>query len=336
VRNIVLRDAPRLEAWPMTRFRVPLAGGDTLLGALHHPHGGNRGPLIVLIHGLTGCEASAYMRFSAQVFLSAGHPVLRLNLRGAGPSRVTSRGLYHAGRTDDIEAVFAALPADDTAGGVVAIGYSMGANILLRYMAEGGAGIDAGIAVSAPIDLAMAAQRFHHPANLAYRAWLLARVRKEAEGAKLPPALHAAAARARSFYAFDDDVIAPLFGFTSSADYYSEASALPVLDRITRPVMLVHAKDDPWVPAAMYGHVDWCGLPRLTLCLPSGGGHVGFHDIAEPPAWHDRAALAFLAELGLAARAGAPATALGAPRLGAAKPAATAAPEQATHPDTTG
>ena len=42
------------------------------------------------------------MQASARHLLERGHPVLRLNLRGAGPSRPRCRLQYHAGRTEDL------------------------------------------------------------------------------------------------------------------------------------------------------------------------------------------------------------------------------------------
>lgn len=72
------------------RLRFPLADGtgDTLLATLHRPEMAKAGaPLVLLIHGLTGSEDSHYILSQARLLLDRGHRVLRLNLRGAGPSR---------------------------------------------------------------------------------------------------------------------------------------------------------------------------------------------------------------------------------------------------------
>ena len=73
---------------------------DVLMATLNRPRSDKASCFaVVLIHGLTGCEASTYMQASARHLLERGHPVLRLNLRGAGPSRLRCRLQYHAGRT---------------------------------------------------------------------------------------------------------------------------------------------------------------------------------------------------------------------------------------------
>ncbi len=62
-------------------------------------------PLIVLIHGLTGCDESSYMCRTANYFLQFGYSVLRLNLRGAKPGQDLCREHYHAGRGADLNVV---------------------------------------------------------------------------------------------------------------------------------------------------------------------------------------------------------------------------------------
>ena len=74
----------------------------SLAGRLRLPPTPRHAPLVVLIHGLSGCEASPYMQLSAHFWSTREHPVLRLNLRGAGPSREHCRYQYHAGRSLDL------------------------------------------------------------------------------------------------------------------------------------------------------------------------------------------------------------------------------------------
>lgn len=67
----------------LMRFRMPDATGDVLHATLNRPEepAGNL-PLAVLVHGLTGCVESHYMRATAAVLLRRGMRVLRVNLRG--------------------------------------------------------------------------------------------------------------------------------------------------------------------------------------------------------------------------------------------------------------
>src|SRR5260370_42524595 len=100
--------------------------GDGLGGSLHRPPPASgpapARPLVVLIHGLSGCEQSHYMVKTASHLLAMGFGVLRLNLRGPGPSRPHCRFQYYAGRSEDSADALAALPAELTKGGIVALG----------------------------------------------------------------------------------------------------------------------------------------------------------------------------------------------------------------------
>ncbi|MDX2170462.1 MAG: alpha/beta fold hydrolase [Deltaproteobacteria bacterium] len=292
---------PRPAATPGERLLLPLAdgSGDCLAGLLQRPAGGPRAPLAVLLHGLSGGEDSPYMQVSAAALVAAGHPVLRLNLRGAGASRPLCRFQYHAGRTADLRDALAALDPSLTDSGVLLVGYSLGGNMLLKFLAEHADGfpIRAAAAVSAPIDLAAAARRILMPRNRVYHWNLLRAMKIEAlsAGAELTADERRAIDTARSIVEFDDRFVAPRNDFAGAADYYARSSAERYLPAIRTPTLIVHALDDPWIPPDAYRRVAWPALPRLTPLLSDGGGHVGFHARDHRLPWHDRAIAAFFA-----------------------------------------
>ncbi len=294
----VLRPPPPGGGGEVLTFPMNDASGDSLLGRLQHPPAPRAWPLMLLIHGLTGCEDSAYMRAGAAFFLDHGHAVLLLNLRGAGPSRGACRERYHAGRTADLRRVIASLPEHLTAAGIVLMGYSLGANMMLKYLGEPGLAesICAAVSVSAPIDLAATWRQFARPRNILYHRWLLARMKEETltPAIDLDPAARAAVAAARTIRGFDDVYVAPCNGFADADDYYARCSALGFLDRITTPTLLVHAEDDPWIPAAPYRSAACRDAAACKVLLSAGGGHVGFHGRGSTAAWHNRCAAHFV------------------------------------------
>ena len=170
------------------RLSFPLSDGtdDTLLAMLDRPAAPEAGrPLAILIHGLTGAEDSLYILSMAHQLLDAGHAVLRLNLRGAGPSRAICGGHYYAGRSQDLRSLLVALPAALTKDGIVAVGYSLGGAMLLKYLGEEGTStpLVAAASVSAPIDLSVACARMMRPRNVLYHRFLLSQMKIEATGA---------------------------------------------------------------------------------------------------------------------------------------------------------
>jgi hypothetical protein len=258
----------------------------------------------MLIHGLGGSENSVYMQASAAHHLAHGHPVVRLSLRGAGPSRATCRLQYHAGRTGDIVDAIAALPAELVRGGIFAVGYSLGGNVLLKLLGEGRVNggahppILAASSVSAPIELRRAAYRFLDKRNYFYPRWMLARLQREATapGAVISEKEREGVFRARNVIEFDEFFVAPRNGFAGAEDYYARCSAYPLLGAIRTPTLVIHAENDPWIPVVSYRERDWSANPALTLAMTTGGGHVGFHAAGDAATWHDRRIGAFFSE----------------------------------------
>ena len=288
IRNYLVRGNRDLSQWPGERlfFDAADATGDRFQAVLHRQ---GDAPLVVLVHGLTGCEGSFYVLESSANLLSAGYSVLRLNLRGAGPSRKTCGGHYCAGSSDDLATALRALPDGSTDNGLVLTGYSLGGNIVLKYLAEGAVDFRPACAfvVSPPVDLASAAERMLHFRNRLYHHWLLNRMKEEAviDGARLTRDERARIESARTVVEFDDSFVAPHNGFRDAADYYARCSTIHRLSEVSVPTLLVHARNDPWIPA---GSLRVGDAGAVHIVLTGSGGHVGFHGRGSPVPWHDR------------------------------------------------
>jgi len=279
-------------------FPLPDGTGDTLLAMLDRPAEPHaRRPLAILIHGLTGAEDSLYILSMAHRLLEGGHSVLRLNLRGAGPSRATCGGHYYAGRSQDFRGLLAILPGELTREGIVAVGYSLGGAMLLKYLGEEGAAapLIAAASVSAPIDLAATCARMMRPRNVIYHRHILGQMKREAtgEGASLSAAERAAILGATTIWDYDEAFIAPRHGFAGAEDYYERCKPLRFMSGIGVPTLILAALDDPWIPGTLYSGYDWTANKSLVPLLPSQGGHVGFHGTAGEQPWSDMAVARF-------------------------------------------
>lgn len=286
LRNALVGSPPELPANHSTRIALPLLdeSGDILSGLLNEPTAGvssEAKALVILIHGLSGSEESAYMLISTGYWLSRGHRVLRLNLRGAGPSRPTCRQQYHAGRSEDLRDVLSSLPARLTADGLLLMGYSLGGNMLLKFLAEYGEPfpILAAASVSAPIDLAAASARFLDARNWVYHKHLLGNMKRECfDGpVEITAEERKTILACRSILEFDERVVAPRNGYADAAHYYRENHARRFLAEIKIPTLVIHALNDPWIPSHAYTSYAWQDNPSLHPVLAKSGGHVGFH-----------------------------------------------------------
>ena len=274
------------------KFPLPDGTGDTLLASLDQPAAPKPGtPLSVLIHGLTGAEDSHYILSMARLLLDRGWRVLRLNLRGAGPSRPLCGQHYYAGRSQDFRVLLSLVPAELARDGIVAVGYSLGGAMLLKYLGEEGDNtpLTAAATVCAPIDLAAACRHMMRPRNRLYHRYILDLMKREAtgEGALVSAAERAAILGARTVWEYDDRFIAPRYGFASAPDYYERCRPTRFMSGIRIPTLVLAALDDPWIPGALHRGYDWSSNPSLRPLLPAHGGHVGFHGRDSRQPWSD-------------------------------------------------
>lgn len=310
LRNSLVGPSPVVDR--VVRLTLPLGDGtgDALVGSLQKPTTETDRPLAVLIHGLSGSEDSAYMITTSQVLVDEGYPVLRLNLRGAGPARPLCRFQYHAGRSEDLRDALRSREfvdalrehsVDCADRGFVLVGYSLGANMLLKFLAEFGEQfpIVAAGAISAPIDLEAASYRFLHRRNRVYHWNLLRNMKREAleQGGEVSESERAAIVGVRSILEFDDRFVAPRNGYADAAAYYADNMARRFLADIAVPTLVIHAQDDPWIPADSYTSYRWSDNPNLLPLIPRGGGHVGFHGHGSAVPWHDRCLVPFFEAL---------------------------------------
>jgi predicted alpha/beta-fold hydrolase len=281
------------------RFELQDGSGDVLLGMLDTPVEQQPGkPLVLLIHGAPGNEGGAYMLSMSRYMLDRGHRVLRLNQRGAGPSRATCRRQYSAGSSADLGLLFEVMPDELTRDGVVAVGYSLGGAVLLKHLGEVGRNtpLKAAAAVSAPIDLRGTCWQLMRLRNRPYQRSVLELMRREAMApiAELTATERANIEKARTIREYDDGFTAARNGKADALVYYAQCSAIDYLAGIRVPTLCLAALDDPWVPGSAYAGYDWGGNRCLTPLLTRSGGHVGFHGTGGLQPWRDLAVGEFL------------------------------------------
>lgn len=273
---------------------------DVLLGMLDTPLTPQSGrPLVLLIHGAPGSEDSAYMLSMSRYMLDRGHRVLRINQRGAGPSRQTCRRQYSAGSSADLGLLFDVMPDELKRDGMVAVGYSVGGAVLLKYLGEVGRNtpLKAAASVSAPIDLRGTGWQLMRLRNALYQRFVVLNpMRKEAMAAiaELTAEERTSLENARTILEYDDGFTAARNGKASALEYYAQCSAIDFLPDIRVPTLCLAAQDDPWVPGSAYVGCNWGANEYLSPLVVRHGGHVGFHGKGDLQPWRDLAVAEFL------------------------------------------
>lgn len=262
--------------------------------------GGSR--CAVLFHGLEGHTKRPYMLGMVRVFNRAGWDAVAVNLRGcSGEPNLLPRA-YHQGSSDDVATVMTHVAATGNYTSLAGIGFSLGGNIVLKYLGEEQwekpAALSAAVAISAPTDLSSCADTMHRRENRRYLRYFLTMLSEKiiAKHARFPEQLPVEGLDTiRSFTEFDNRYTAPLNGFASAEEYWERCSSLPLLPAINIPTLMISALDDPMLSPQCIPGEPARSHPFLTLETPRHGGHVGFMGQGHRGNyWHEIRSLAFV------------------------------------------
>ncbi|MDP2498391.1 MAG: alpha/beta fold hydrolase [Candidatus Palauibacterales bacterium] len=239
--------------------------------------------MVIVLHGLEGCSRSGYVVEACRQLLRRGMRPLALNFRGRSGVPNRRRRLYHSGETDDLAYLIRRVRERSRDGvPVAALGFSLGGNVLLKYLGERNAsetGLAAAAAVSVPFDLGASADHLERGPGRIYARSLLRSLKRSLrkKARRMPDAYDLERAeRADTLRAFDDAVTAPVHGFRDAEEYYRLSSSARYLSGIDVDTAVIHAKDDPFVPADSVPADALRSNPSLRPHLCQRGGHVGF------------------------------------------------------------
>lgn len=284
-----MRPSPNLTVVPQ---RLELDDGDFLdLSWLPERGLPDDAPVVAVLHGLNGSLASKYARGILRRIDAHGARGVLLHFRGAvTPNRLPNS--YHSGETGDFQTIVELLRRRYPRAALAAVGYSLGGNVLLKYLGERGADapLTCACAVSVPFDLAQCADAVNHGLSRLYRAHMINGMRRIVEekfSRMAPPQALPDLGALRDFRSFDDAVTAPLNGFASAHDYYSRASSGPFLPAIRVPTLVLQARDDPFMGSGIIPNAEDLAS-AIRLEVSDHGGHVGFVAAgrrAEPHYW---------------------------------------------------
>ena len=259
------------------------------------PHGEARGE-IVMVHGLEGAGDAGYIRSLSTAALRAGFAAHRFHMRTCGGTEHLCRTLYHAGLTSDLLAVLREFRKEGRAPAFL-VGFSLGGNVVLKLAGEMGETardyVQGVCTVSAPLDLAACARRIGERDNRLYEARFVRRMRARlcATGRYRMDEF----VGLRSVWELDDRFTAPSFSFGDAANYYRMQSAIGYLAGLRVPALLIQAKDDTFVPFAIYESAAVRCNPWIQLIATEYGGHLGFVGRGPNRLWSDGAIMEWIA-----------------------------------------
>jgi uncharacterized protein len=238
-------------------------------------------PIFTLFHGLEGSSRSHYALACAHAAKALGWTFVVPHFRGcSGEPNATVRS-YHSVDVESIEWMLQHIEKSAQNRPLCAAGISLGGNALAKFCGmklQSKAPLRAAACVCAPLDLGISGERIASGFNRVYTNNFLRTMKRNGaiKAVRFPGTFDTERAMAANTIAeFDDAYTAPVHGFTSAAAYYAAASCRYDLHNIAIPFLLIHALNDPFVPAYLAPKPHEVS-PTVMLDLPATGGHVGF------------------------------------------------------------
>ena len=235
--------------------------------------------VVLILHGLEGSINSQYANSTIHHLEQAGFRAVFMHFRGCSgrPNRLPRA--YHSGDTGDLAFIIEHIKVKTGRYPYAVVGFSLGGNVLLKWLGETGAANPAekAVAVSVPFRLHDAAARLEMGASRIYRNHLMKSLRQTYldKFKDMASPLEVDVHSLRSFWEYDDKVTAPLHGFSGAQEYYDRCSSRQYLKDIKTPTRIIHSKDDPFMFESTVPGVDELSKD-IDFILTGQGGHVGF------------------------------------------------------------
>ncbi len=270
----LFRKVPKL---PFQRRLLPTPDGDFL--HIEELKVANSFTCVILVHGLEGSAHSSYISTLAHTFYTQNWNVAALHLRGCSGTPNALYRAYHSGSTDDLQTAIAYLA--ETYHALSVVGFSLGGNIVLKYMGEKNVSplVKAAVGISVPCHLSDACNVLATPRNTVYHRRFMASLKRKLKQkmALFPGKVSPSEFRKiKTIRQFDESYTAPSNGYASAEDYYTQCSSLFGLSRIHVPTLLINAQDDPFLSPSCFPTNIAETNPHFYLRMPTFGGHVGY------------------------------------------------------------
>ena len=276
----------------LTRQRVELSDGDFIdldwAGYIGQGSLTNKA-IVIILHGLCGCSSSPYVTALQSLLRAHNIPTVAMNFRGCSGEMNRLARTYHSGVSEDVNEVFSKMielyPQQD----FNFVGYSLGANVLLKWSGEIGSHsrVKKAVAVSTPFSLAYCSQAMLRGVTQLYGRYFVRRLLRDIRQKKQHFEANGESEqlqrlnelgnldRITTIWEFDDQVTAPLHGFKNADDYYRQCSSIDFIPAIRTETLLIQSQNDPMIPAAAVPEKELLAA-NIELQLSAKGGHVGF------------------------------------------------------------
>lgn len=290
---------------PFTLENFSLSDGDSLECYWYHSNiEQTNNPLVILFHGLAGSFKSPYIQGIITELANKGFESVLMHFRGCSGNDNRLPRSYHSGDTADAMEFLEALQEKFPKRALYGVGYSLGANMLLKLLGETKekSPFNKAVAVSAPMQLDICSNRMNSGFSRYYQYRLLKELNSALDKKYDKHDMHSLInlkrqdiLKLKTFWEFDGAYTAPIHGFKSAQDYYTKSSSKRFLKDIQTPTLIIHSMDDPFMTQEVIPKQEELSK-SVELELTQKGGHVGFisGSLFRPEYWLEKRIVEYL------------------------------------------
>jgi predicted alpha/beta-fold hydrolase len=267
---------------PQTRERLKLEDGDFIDIDWSYANSCSSNKVLVILHGLDGNAQRPYVLGLAHHFNHHGWDVAAFNFRGCSGEINKLYRSYNAGASEDLNNVVTYILSNKKYETMAINGFSLGANLLLKYLGEGNdlpEELKAAVAISAPCDLYASLKKLEESRNWIYSTRFIMQLKKQLflREKHFPEEItKKQIANCSNLYEIDELYTSQAHGYENALEYYEKSSALSFLSNIKTPTLLINAKNDGFLSENSSPSDIAKSNPNFYLETPEYGGHVGF------------------------------------------------------------
>ncbi|XP_020279159.1 abhydrolase domain-containing protein 2 [Pseudomyrmex gracilis] len=312
--------------WPIgERVYIRLADETTLTYDLYQPltNGHEDDITIAICPGIGNSSESVYIRTFVHFVQCHGYRCAVLNHVGALSSvKITAPRIFSYGHTDDYSTMLQNLVEKHPNTKIVCIGYSLGGNLVTKYLAErgsnkmpniiGGISICQGYNAIEGTKILLDWQNFRRfylyvmtesmkNLILKHKNMLLSEEMKQRWNLNERDIISAA-----TLPELDEAYTRKVHNFRSVQEMYTWSSCAFYLDNLTTPMVFINALDDPIVPEVLLNPIKEhaASHPNTLYIELAHGGHLGFYEggllYPNPITWLDKTLVSLVGSLALA------------------------------------
>ncbi|KAJ3017755.1 UNVERIFIED_CONTAM: hypothetical protein HDU68_011497, partial [Siphonaria sp. JEL0065] len=271
-------------------------------------------PVLIVLHGLAGGSRETYICDLVPHALKLGYKVAALNFRGCGGVEITTPQLYSGSFTEDARLMMQHIKRENPMAPLIGMGFSLGANILMKCVGEDGpkSPLMACVSIANPYDL-------HLGLTFLHSTWLGKEVYSKVMTQSLigiykkhrnmfeknlnhpqyiEPISSTQILKAKYLPDFDEAATRRVFGYRSVSEYYRMGSSAQYLPDVRIPTLLLSDVNDPIAVAGSIPVADVLGNPYVILATTQRGGHIGwFEGLFFPKRWFPKPVMEFIKAL---------------------------------------